>query len=92
MVDYARLTTGSRIDIQTGEGTALDIAARFDNEDDCYGWNNDAYFVSTPWRNPNWKLVRGRYLVRVVVISAGQKFNFEARLVNDVSRSDFRLE
>ncbi len=33
-----------------------------------------------------------RYLVREVVTSAGQKFRFEARLVNDVSRADFRLE
>ncbi len=92
IVDFVRLTTDSRIDIQPGEGTALDVAARFDDEDECYGWNNEAYFVSTPWRNPNWRLDKGRYLVRAVVISAGQRYQFEARLVNDTSRTDFRLE
>lgn len=92
IIDYARLTTDSRIDIQPGEGTALDIAAKFDDEPECYGWSNEAYFVRTPWRNPSWKLDKGRYRVRAVVISGGHKYSFEARLINDVSRTDFRLE
>ena len=29
IIDYARLTSDSRIDIQPGEGTGLDVAARF---------------------------------------------------------------
>lgn len=92
IIDYARMTTDSRIDIQSGEGTALDVAVRFDDEIACYGWSNEAYFVRTPWRNPKWELDKGRYLVRAVVISAGQRYPFEARLINDVSRADFRLE
>jgi hypothetical protein len=92
ILDFVRLTTDSRIDIQPGDRTALDIAAKFDSEDVCYGWSNDAYFVSTPWRNPAWRLNPGRYLVRAVVICGGQRFRFQARLINDVSRTDFRLE
>jgi hypothetical protein len=73
ILDFVRLTTDSRIDIQPGDGTALDVAAKFDSEDVCYGWNNDAYFVNTPWRNPIWRLNPGRYRVRAVVICAGQR-------------------
>lgn len=51
-----------------------------------------AYFVSTQWRNPAWRLITGRYLVRAVVVCGGQRFRFQARLINDVSRTDFRLE
>ncbi len=92
LVDFARLTTDSRIDIQSGEDTKLDVAARFDRDDDCYGWNNEAYFSAALWRSPLWKLAKGRYLVKAVVISAGLRWKFRARLVNDVARSDFRLE
>jgi hypothetical protein len=45
------------------------------------------------WRNPIWRVEFGRrYLVRVMVTSSGQKCVGVFRLVNDVERSDFRLE
>lgn len=44
IIDMSRLTLDSRIDIQPGESTLLDVAGRFDAEEDCYGWNNEAYF------------------------------------------------
>jgi hypothetical protein len=87
--DFAR-TAEARMDVYPGEEEILDIAARFDEEPDCYGWNNDAYLFN--WRNPNWRLSSGRYLVRVVITSSGQKCFGKFRLINDVSRTDFRLE
>lgn len=33
------------------EKKILEVAARFDDDPDCHGWNNDSYFFE--WRNPN---------------------------------------
>jgi len=88
--DFARTASDVRMDVYPGEEEILDVAARFDGEPECYGWNDDAY--SFAWRNPNWKLPAGRYLVRVVISSSGQKCLGEFRVVNDVGRNDFRLE
>jgi len=88
--DFARAATESRIDVYPGEGQLLDVAIRFDGEAECYGWNNDSYFYN--WRNPNWKLPGGRYLVKAVITSSGQKCVDIFRLINDVeSRTAFRL-
>ena len=74
-----------------GQWQLLDVAVRFDNEADCYGWNNDSYLYN--WRNPNWKLPRERYLAKVTITSSGQKCIGVFRLVNDVEQlADFRLD
>ncbi len=88
--DPSKMT--SRVDVPPGETEHLNIAARFDDENECYGWNNEAYFSNPIWRNPVWCLNSGRYLVKVTIISAGEKCSGLFRLINDVSRNDFRLE
>jgi hypothetical protein len=90
ILDFARAAAESVMDVYPDEEKVLDVVVKCDDEADCYGWNNDAYFFN--WRNPNWKLPRGRYLVRVVITSSGQKCVRVVRLVNDVERMDFRLE
>jgi hypothetical protein len=90
--DPQRFNTDSRIDIYPGEDSPLDIAVKFNDEPDCYGWSNLNYFSNPLWRNPSWKLLADRYLVKVSVISAGEKCEDVFRLINDVSQSDFRLE
>ncbi|MGC2333431.1 MAG: hypothetical protein WA581_18420 [Candidatus Acidiferrales bacterium] len=92
LIDPDRLGGESRIDVYPGENELLDVAARFDDEEDCYGWNNESYFCRPPWRNQNWQLRRNRYLVKVTITSSGQKCVGTFRLINDVPRSDFRLE
>jgi hypothetical protein len=92
LVDFSSLTLASRIDVYPGESELLDIVMRADNDEECYGWNNEAYFSTPPWRNPNWKLPHGRYLIQITVTSSGQKCVRGFRLINDVSRKDFRLE
>jgi hypothetical protein len=92
IIDPARLTIDSRVDIFPGEFHRLDIAARFNDEDECYGWNNENYFSNPPWRNPNWKLHTERYLIKVTVISFGEKCTGVFRLINDVKQDDFRIE
>ena len=92
MLDFSRLTLESRIDVYPGERELLDIVARFDNDDECYGWNNEAYFSQPIWRNPARKLDKGRYLVKVIITSSGQKCIDYFRISNEVTRTDFRLD
>ncbi len=88
------LSVGSTLkrDIYPGDTEKLDIAARFDLDEDCYGWNNEGYFSNPIWRNPKWKLKAGRYLVKVEISTSGEKTTGLYRLLNDVSIEDFRLE
>jgi hypothetical protein len=79
-------------DIFPGNLERLDVAARFDDDSECYGWNNEAYFSSPRWRNPKWKLQPDRYIGKVEVETSGEKTVELFRLCNDVSLEDFRLE
>jgi hypothetical protein len=66
LLDIGRMTPESRIDVYPGEKEELDVAARFDDEQECYGWNNEAY--SYNWRNPKWKLSHRDYLVKALLL------------------------
>lgn len=91
ILDFARMAAATRMDVYPGEEEIVDVAVRFDAEQQCYGWNDEAYIHQ--WRNPNWRLPRDRYLVRVVITSSGHKCIGCFRLINDVdNRTDFRLE
>lgn len=92
LIDLQRMTIESRVDIHPGEKALLDIAAKFDEESECYGWSNLSYLSTPVWRNPDWKLNSGRYLVRVTVMSAGEQCSGIFRLINDVQRGDCRIE
>jgi hypothetical protein len=80
------------VNIYPGETESVDIAIRGDDDEACYGWNNESYFSVPEWRNPKWKLNPGRYLVRVVVTSSGRKHVAWFRLENSATRDAFRLE
>jgi hypothetical protein len=92
MRDPSRVTPYSRIDIHAEESVPLDVAVRCDEDQECYGRNNWSFWSKPPWRNPEWKLEKGRYLVEVTVTSSGQTCRGLYRLINDVPRSGFRLE
>lgn len=90
--DPLRISLESSVDIHTGESWNSDVAAKFDDEEECYGWTNENYFSDPVWRNPDWQLPKGRYLVNLEIITAGNKYSRLFRLINDVQSSDFRLE
>jgi len=92
IIDPLRLTVHSRVEIDPDQIETLDIAVKFDDDSECYGWCNDNYFSKPYWRNPEWKLNPDRYLVRVVISTAGEKTEKVFRLINDVTRANFRLE
>ena len=79
------------IDVYPGEEEILDIAVRFDGEDDFYGWNNESYFNN--WRTPAWEMPKGKYLVKVEISSSGSKCTNTFRLFNQMNvLTSFRLE
>ena len=80
------------VDIHGGYGEALTALVRLDDDPECYGWCYDSYFSEPLWRNANWRLEQGRFLVKVEVISAGARGVGLFRLVNDVPVNAFRLE
>ena len=80
------------IHVYPGDTVLFDVAARFDDDSECYGWSDASYSSSPTWRNPDWKLPKARYLVDVTIYSAGEKCTGVFRLINDVGRQDFRLE
>jgi len=45
--DPVRITNIQKMDIYPGESADIDIAARFDDEPECYGWSNESYFLIT---------------------------------------------
>lgn len=90
--DGHRLTQLGRMDIFPGTGEKIDIASRFDADSECFGWSNENYYSDPKWRNPDWVLPRGRYLVKVTVFSSGETLTKLFRLENDVPRNAFRLE
>lgn len=92
ILDPSWLQSLHRRDIQPGEEEPIDVAARFDADESCYGWTNENYFSTPVWRNPRWELRRGRYLVRVELRTSGQKFVQCFRLSNEGTRDSFRLE
>ena len=92
ILDPVRLTPEIHRAVYSGESEQLDVAVRFDNDAECYGWCDDNYRSDPLWRNPAWKLDQNRYLVKAEVISAGERCVGLFRLINDGPVDAFRLE
>jgi hypothetical protein len=91
MFDPAKYNAAFRRDCFPGIPEPADVVARFDNEDDCYGWSNENYLPHKGWRNPEFKLPKGRYLVAVVIRSSGEDVSKILKLENSVGAQHFRL-
>lgn len=90
--DPVRITHLQKMDIYPNESADIDIAVRLDNEPECYGWSNESYFSDPPWRTASWRLNHGRYIVKINILSSGERISGLFRLINDVDQHDFRLE
>lgn len=80
------------IHIYPSQPRLLDVAARLDSDPECYGWTEANYSSEPLWRNPEWKLPAGLYLVKIRVNADAATKSAAFRLVNDVSVDHFRLE
>jgi hypothetical protein len=90
--DPARMLLDARVDVPAGEPEVFPVVARFDDDEDCYGFNNESFRSSPRWRIPDRKLPKGQYLVDVTLLSSGQKVSKTFTLLNEGSLSEFRLE
>lgn len=92
ILDPSRIYLEQRKDVFPGGAEFIDVACRFDEDNDCYGWNNESYFSDPLWRNPDWRLPKNRYIINVTIVSSGERLSKIFRLINDVGLNDFRLE
>ena len=92
IMDPNRYNLTSEIDVPAGEAESMGVVGRFDDDSDCYGWSNESYFGEPLWRNQNWGLPKGNYLVQVTVRASGEKYSGVFRLLNDGPVSELRLE
>lgn len=87
--DPAKYNAGFRRDCFPGTPELVDVAARFDNDDDCYGWSTESYVKG--WRNPEFKLSKGRYLAKVTIRFSGEPVSGVFKLENSLARPNFKL-
>jgi hypothetical protein len=78
------------IDIPTGDRVTLAPVYRARDSDSCHGWNNESYLHG--FEHPLWKLDKGRYAVRIRVVTGGREFVDAFKIINDAPFDDFRLE
>ena len=89
--DLAKYNAAFRRDCFPGVAELTDIAARFDDDEDCFGWSNESYLPGKGWRNPEFRLPKGTYLVKITIHSSGDKICGVFELENSVARAHFRL-
>lgn len=70
---------------------SLNVVAKFDTDNECYGWSNWSYIPGKTWRNKDRELPKGRFLVKISVSSSGEKVSAVFKLENSVTCHDFRL-
>jgi hypothetical protein len=79
------------VTIPVNESELMDIATKYENEKEAYGWNNESYFNN--WRTPTYKLERGKYRVRVTVSTQnGSSFigDFELQVADKIEDTIFK--
>lgn len=89
--DYSKYNSSFYRNCFPGIKEPIDVAVRFDDDIDCFGWTSENYFPDKGWRNPAWKLPKARYLVKITVHSSGKTVSAVFQLENTATRKDFRL-
>ena len=69
------------------DSAILDIFAKYEHDQEAYGWNNEAYLNN--WRTPSYKLNPGDYIieVRLVGINTDSKIVLRAHIANSIDDS-----
>lgn len=76
------------VTINPGYSEILDVFAKFESDEEAYGWNNKAYF--NKWRTPDYKMIPGNYEIIVEVTSengAYCKRVFKAHIASTINNT-----
>lgn len=90
LFDLAKYNAVMTRNIYPGTEEPIDVIARYDDEEDCYIWNNDIYYKG--WRNKEVKIPKGRYFVIISIYTSGEQTTGYFKLENSLSINDFRLQ
>jgi hypothetical protein len=71
----------STIDIPIGVRRQLDLAIKYDQEAECFGFNNESYRFQLG-RNPSWQLEPGEYIIRIRLRGSNVDQEFTIRFRN----------
>ena len=89
-LDVSKYKAAFTRNIFPGSEEPIDTFVRFDDDKECYIWNNDTYIYNN-WRNPKVQIPQGCYYVIVTVYSSGEIIRGFYLLENPVGIDDFRL-
>lgn len=82
--DMYRVLENSTIDIDAGSSERFDVVAKYDNDVECYGWNNECYLAN--WRIPERAVPTGIHRVRISLSCSGKHLTREITLRNTQTR------
>lgn len=88
-VNYAKripepslIPQGELLDINPGSAESFCVCIKYKGEDEIYGFNAYSYLYPN-WKNPEWKLDKGEYYVRIVLNAANVYKEFRFLLKNN---------
>jgi hypothetical protein len=65
--EYNLVRISKYIDIPPDESVLCDLAVRFANEADAYGWCTESYF--NKYRHPDYKLKQGSFFAKITIFT-----------------------
>lgn len=78
------------VDIAPGDENAVDVVVQFDDDGECYGWNNEIYTLASP-RDSTWKIPTGKYLLDVEISFSDRILRESFILTNTGSPNDLSI-
>jgi hypothetical protein len=90
LIEPSLLKSSRYIDIPRDEKEEIDVAVRFLQDHQAYGWNSESYLHQS--KNPELELSPGTYEIEVKITCSGSSKKEKFLLINQPDIQDFRLE
>ena len=78
------------VNLAPGNSGRIVIAAKFDDDTECYGWTRDNLVKG--WRNPDWKISKEKCKATVFIDSGGRQIKKQFTVINPGTRKQFTLK
>ena len=72
-------------DIHPDETASLNTIVKIKDDEMCYGWSDESYLNG--WENPNWKINKKKFLIKIRLRTGGQEF---VKLIGIENRHNFK--